>query len=432
MESILKTILYEWQDKALPQVIKRESILEEPEESPVKKVTVVTGFRRTGKTYLLFDLIKRLLEKYTRQEVVYLNFEDERIPPKTEILTQLIPTCQSLFGKKPQYLFLDELQNIPNWSKWVRRILDNEQIKLFITGSSSKMSSFEIPTELRGRAWEKKIYPLSFSEFLHFENVAIDKEKIDWVDEEKAKFNFYFDEYLLNGGLPEIVLTAQEKKLELLQGYFQTVVRREIVERFKIKNEEGIKTVLKLLLNSTYVTVSKLYNSLKSMGLKIGKTTLNNYLSYIESSYFLKMLYFFSPSMLNQLQYPRKAYFIDNGFFTALSTKFSKNNGRLLENLVFWEFFKKGKEVFYYKDRMGNEVDFVIMKNGQPESLYQVSWDISDFETRERELKTLLRAGRKLGCNNLQIITTSGEGEMKGESRIELVNVREMFLPNSV
>lgn len=428
METVLKTILSEWEGKTLPQVIKREIILEEPQESPLRKAMVVTGFRRTGKTYLLFGLIKKLLEKYRRQEVIYLNFEDERIPQKTEILTQLIPTSQSLFGEKPKYLFLDGLQNIPNWSKWVRRILDNETIKLFVTGSSSKMSSFEIPSELRGRAWERKIYPLSFTEYLRFKNASIDKEKLDYLDEEKAKFAFYFNEYLLYGGLPEVVLTPEEKKLELLQGYFQTVVKREIIDRFQIRNEEGIKTVLKLLLNSTYVTVSRLYNSCKSLGLKVGKTTLNNYLSNIESSYFLKPLYFYSPSMRNQLQYPRKVYFIDNGFLTALSTKFSKNYGRLLENLIFWEFEKKNKEVFYYKDQKGNEVDFVIMEGGRTKSLYQVCWDISDFETEQRELKTLIKAGRKFGCNDLKIITAGAREELKEKVKVELINIQEMFI----
>jgi predicted AAA+ superfamily ATPase len=401
MEEILRTILYEWLERKLPSTIEREQKLEFEINKRVKKAVVVTGFRRAGKTYFLFHHIKKLLEKYSRKEVVYINFEDERIPQETAFLSALLPTIKAVFGQMPKFLFLDELQNIPSWSKWLRRVLESYEIQLFVTGSSSKMSSYELPSELRGRCFEIRINPLNLKEFFRFKNFSFDKEKLKYLPQTKADFNFLFDEYLYWGGLPEVVLLPSEKKQEALQGYFETVVKKEMIDRFKIKNETALKTLLKLLINSSYISISKLFNSLKSLGIAVGKTTLSEYLSYIESSYFLKQLYFYSPSMLNQLQYPRKVYFVDNGFISALSTRFSKNFSRLWENLVFWWLKSSNKEIYYYQDRNKNEVDFVGFKDGKVVSLYQACYSLTDFETKEREIKALKKASRRLNCKNV-------------------------------
>ncbi|MEI7690274.1 MAG: ATP-binding protein [bacterium] len=406
MNNLLRTLLYEWKDRKLPQIIRRDKVLDTSLQPGTNNATVITGFRRVGKTYLLFEAIDKLLETYSREEVVYLNFEDERITqPSTDLLTNLISEIQATYGKKPKFIFLDELQLVPNWSKWVRRILDTESIQLFITGSSSKMSSSELPTELRGRAWEIKVNPLTFREFLRFKNSDLDFDKTALIKEEMARFRFLLDEYLVYGGLPAVVLTTQERKQELLQSYFQTVVQLEIAERYRVDNDVLLRTLLKLLLNSTYVTISKLSNTLKSMGLKSGKTTISNYLSYIESAYFMNELYIYNPSMINQLQYPRKVYFIDTGFITALSTKFSKNMGRLFENLVFQKLIRENETIHYYKDKKGNEVDFTILVNGEVTALYQVCYDVSDEETLKREIRSLISAGKILNCTNLNLLT---------------------------
>jgi predicted AAA+ superfamily ATPase len=193
------------------------------------------------------------------------------------------------------------------------------------------MGSSELPTELRGRSWDAKVNPLTFVEFLRFKNEHIDFEKLAYVKDDKACFRFLFNEYLLFGALPAVVLNVQEKKQELLQSYFQTVVQKDIAERHKIDNDMALKTLLKLLLNSSYITISKLHNNLKSMSIPVGKSTVDNYLSYIESLYFMDELYIHNPVVVNQLQYARKIYFFDTEFITALSMKFSNNMGRLLK-----------------------------------------------------------------------------------------------------
>lgn len=429
MNTILRTLLYEWKDRILPSTIGRDIDLNTSLQQGTNNATVITGFRRVGKTYLLYETIKRLLEKETRQEVVYINFEDERIiSPTTDLLTDIIPEMQAVYGKKPKYLFLDELQVIPNWSKWVRRILDTESIQIFITGSSSKMSSAELSTELRGRAWETKVYPLTFKEFLRFKKETLDIEKLAYVKEEMARFRFLFEEYLIFGSLPAVVLTAEEKKQELLQLYFQTTVQKDIRERYKIDNDVVLRTLLKLLLNSSYITISKLHNNLKSMGIPVGKSTVDNYLSYIETSYFMNELYLYTPAIINQLQYPRKVYFIDTGFMTALSTKFSKNMGRLFENIAFHELSRKNETIYYYKGDKGNEVDFVILEEGKAVALYQVCFDLNDEETLSREVRSLIKAGRNLDCQNLNLLTQERPDSFKTPQEIKTISAPEFFL----
>ncbi|KKS96091.1 MAG: hypothetical protein UV73_C0012G0119 [Candidatus Gottesmanbacteria bacterium GW2011_GWA2_43_14] len=428
MNTILRTLLYEWKDRKLPKVLARDTRIDILPEQKTENATVITGFRRVGKTYLLYGAIEKLLETQPREDVVYLNFEDERIiAPSTGILTDLIPETQAVYGRKPKYLFLDELQLVPNWSKWIRRILDTEDIQLFITGSSSKMSSSELPTELRGRAWEVKVSPLTFHEFLRFKKLYLDPEKMAFVKEETARFRFLFDEYLTFGALPAVVLTSFEKKQELLQSYFQTVVQKDISERYKIENDTALKTLLKLLLNSSYITISKLHNSLKSMGIPVGKSTVDNYISYIESSYFMNELYIHTPAVINQLQYPRKVYFIDTGFMTALSTKFSKNMGRLFENTVFQKLSREMETMYYFKDDKGNEVDFAVLKDGKCIALYQVCFDLSDEETRQREVKSLIKTGAVLNCRNLNIITAESIDTVKFPEEIKIITAGEFF-----
>lgn len=395
MGDILETVLREWEIFSIPNVISRgESLKIEKLDNLPHRTLVVTGFRRVGKTYLLFQAINELLKKYNRREVVYINFEDERFPGQTQILTDLIPTIVRLYGQKPKFLFLDELHQIPFWSKWLRRVLDQEKIKIIVSGSSSKISSVEVPTELRGRAWGQTVYPLSFEEFLRFKK--------------SNNPEYGFDEFLKFGGLPDVVLSANDgEKKELLDEYLDVVTRRDIMERHNLKDEATVKTILKLLFNSTSITISKLTDSLNSLQMPTAKTTVARYLSYIESSYLLKQLYIYAPSVRAKLQYPRKTYFVDNGFLTSMSVKFGPNYGRLLENLAFWKLYKKhGDNLHYYRDERG-EVDFCVLENGKAVSLYQVCYDLSDLETKERETHSLRRVGKRLGVTDLHLLDKS-------------------------
>lgn len=411
MDKIIKTILAEWKGKDIPEVIPREINLQDYLNMRINKIIVLNGFRRVGKTYILYGLAKELLKSNSREEVVQINFEDERIPIKTEFLSGLLPAAEEIFNKKIKYLFLDELHNIPNWSKWLRRIYDNQNMRIFVSGSSSRMSEEEIPTELRGRFLEIKIFPLSFKEFLKFKKLSFDFKILDYSEKEKPLILKALTEYLTYGGLPEIVLTEENKKFELAQSYYSTVIKRDIVERYKIKNEESLKALLKLFLDSKEYSISKSYNNLKSLGYEIGKSTLQKYISYIENSYFTFSLPIFSYKIKDQMQYPKKIYFIDNSFINSISTKFLNNFGRLYENTVAVELKRRKKECYYWKNMEKEEVDFVIKGDTKINQLIQVCYDITDSDTKKREIRALLKASKSLKCNDLLIINQSYSGE---------------------
>ena len=416
MNDILSMVLWEWYERKIPSVIKREENLLEFESIPLNKVVSIIGFRRVGKTYLVFDFINELLKKKSRKEVVYINFEDERIPLETSVLSELVPAVKREFGVVPSYLFLDEIQVMPNWSKWVRRLNDSTNIKVFITSSSSKLSSEELPSELRGRCLQKKVWPLSFRDFLKFKGRSIKVEEVGKSGLKKAEMINLVSEYVRFGGMPEVVLADESMKRDILLDYYNTVVRRDIIERFNVKNEEALKALVKLLLNSTRYTINKAYNTLKSLGYKIGKTTVQEYISHVESSFFMKSIPIHSYKVKDEMQYSRKTCFVDNGFIT-LASKFSENIGRLYENAVAIELLRRGEKPCYWKNALQKEVDFVLFEHEKVKQLIQVCYDLSDYDTKERELKSLIKASEELNCNNLLVLTRNYENteEVKGK-----------------
>ncbi len=416
VDEIIRTLLYEWKEKSLKGIRKRDLAIGDYLVLEPKKILVLTGFRRVGKTYLAYDSILSLLEKYSKEEVVYINFEDERILAKTEILTRLLPVMEEEFGKVPKYLFLDEIQNIPLWSKWLRRVYDNNAETYFVvTGSNSKLTSKEIPTELRGRFIERYLDPLSFKEFLSFKGEEYNFKEIEYSVSKKAQMRRLLKEYVEYGGLPEIVLLFEMRKKEVAQSYFSTVVQRDIIERYDVKNKECLKALLRLLSDSKIYSFSKLYNTLKSLGYKIGKNTLYDYVGYIENAFFLFSLQVLSYKAIDGLQYPRKLYFVDNVFISSLSSKFSQNLGRLYENCVYMDLarrFRAKADLFYWRSRQeGYEVDFVLFENRKVKQLIQVSYDLGSEETKKREVRALIAGSRALNCKDLLVINKDYEAE---------------------
>jgi predicted AAA+ superfamily ATPase len=304
---------------------------------------------------------------------------------------------------------------MPEWSKWLRRIYDTEEISLCVTGSSSKMSSSGIPTELRGRFLEKSLYPLSFREFLLFKDYIFKMENIDYSEKEKALILNLLNEYLEYGGLPEIALSDEPIKVEIAKSYFQTIVKKDIVESHKIKNEEALKALLRLLLNSQKYTLNNTYNNLKSMQYIVGKGTLQSYLSHIEETYFMFSLPIFSYKIKEQSQYAKKCYFIDNIFISKLSGNMAKNKGRLYENSVAIELKRRYETFCYWENARNQEVDFVVIGKNKVSQIIQVCYDLSNFETKKREIISALHASKELNCKDIIIINESIE-EKKAES----------------
>jgi predicted AAA+ superfamily ATPase len=411
MKDVIKTILLEWQERVLPEVKEREIKLDKYLNTG--HVIVVKGFRRVGKTFLLYHLIDRLLKKHTKKEVIHINFEDERIPLKKEFLTALLPAIKEINGQLPDYLFLDEVQVIPEWSRWLRRILDTVNMTIFVTGSSSKMSEREIPTELRGRFLEIELFPLSFPEFLGFRNAGDTAAPVGLSEDKKAVCLNYFNEYLEYGGMPAVVQAEKGLKKEILLNYYNTLIRRDIIEKYKIRNEEVLKELLKLLLNATHFTGTKLFHNLTSLGHRVGKATILKYISYINDSFFMDELLEFSPKVKNQLQRERKIYFIDNGFIGLLNPRITLKEGRLLENSVYYHLRRKYKhaDIYYMKAEKAEEVDFVLIDDVEGKRMVQVSYSLDLVSTREREVRAMVKVGKQLGLHEGTIITFDTEGE---------------------
>lgn len=399
MKQLLEAIIKEWWQRPLPTTIERKQNLIQYTNLGVRKALCVVGFRRVGKTFLLLHLAKQLGQK----ECIYINFEDERLPKTTEVLTKLLEIITELKGRKTFTLLLDEIQNIPNWSIWVRRVLETTNHNVFLTGSSSKLSSHELPTELRGRSISIKIHPLNFEEFLRF-------KKIEASNLPKAELLNATREFVIYGGFPEIVLVEEGKKPILIDEYFQTFVLRDIIERYGIRDEIALRQIIKMVINSSHYTISRITKALKGSEQSIAKTTAARYIHFLESSFFLNNVELHTPSVKNRLKAERKPYLVDSFLFSRLSTEFSQNLGRLLELVVANTLFQRQEEklntrLYYWKDNLKHEVDFVVREHEEVKELIQASWITEDGNIPKRETRSLEKAKRIFRCNNAKIIT---------------------------
>ena len=419
LRKVIKDILKENEGISIKNLKERAFDIDALFEKKTDKIFTFTGFRRVGKTYLLFLIMERLKNQFC----IYFNFEDERLPESTEVLTQLLYAIEELYHKKPDYLFLDEIHVMPGWGKFLRRIADQEY-KVFVTGSSSKLGLKEIPTELRGRTLNYTIMPLSFREYLFFNGVSVD----EYIDSHKdVEINRIFDRYLVYGGFPELFDAGELERKEVIQEYFRTLVQRDLIERFNIKEEALLNATVRLILNSLMISISKLANTLKRMGFRCSKNTVANYIAYMAKSFFIYQALYFSTNVKDQMQYPRKVYFIDTGFLKYLSL--NPDKGRSLENLVALELKRREYDLYYWQNPKGEEVDFVVIENEKVSQLIQVSYDISFTETRERELRALKKGMTHFGLKKGIILTANQEESIiEGNLKIDILPITRWLL----
>jgi hypothetical protein len=407
IKQLLRQIVENWQASELPAICDREIDLMDYYDPNLKKIICVTGFRRIGKTFSLFNFAK----KYGKNDCVYFNCEDERLPKETFVLTQLVEVLGEMYGSKPLFLLMDEIQEIPDWSRWARRIHETSRYRLILSGSSSKLSSAEIPTELRGRTINVQMFPLNWREYLKFKKIDIEQAPL----EQKL---FFLRDFLNFGGLPEIVLAQEGLRPMLLDDYYQTFVQRDIIGRGKIRNKNALRDLLKLVLNSRFFTYSKFAASLKSLGHKIGKATVIDYLRAAQNAYFVFILETGSPSVKKRLQSAKKIYSADTYFSARYGGIFSQNIGHLMEEAVCLEFLRSRArqgilEVFFWKDYRDREVDFLAMKNGRAAGLCQITYVETMAELAPREVESLISAAKIFSCDNLMIITWGLEAEIE-------------------
>lgn len=399
MNHILQDLVKNWWNNPLPSIKPRDVDLVSYFDPNVRKIVSVVGFRRVGKTFTLLDFA----QKYGKENCVYVNFEDERIPKKTGVLSQLVDLLTELKGNQPLVLLMDEIQEIPDWSMWARRINETTQHRLILSGSSSKLSSREIPTELRGQTITIPMFPLNWSEFVSFREADVSSLP-------HAQVLNLLREYLQFGGLPEIVLAQEGMRPLIVSDYLSSFVNRDIVDRYKLRKTEAFTDLLRLLPNTRNYTYSKLTNSLKSMGHTVGKATVIRYMRWLEMSFFLSHVEVFSANVKSRIQTQRKSYIVDNYFSSQYNSSFSANLGQAMEQIVFhalhiqsaWD---PSYAIFYWKDYAGNEVDFVVNQNKTVQELIQVTFASNVIEVAERETKALVKAAKSLKQSSGRVIT---------------------------
>ena len=415
----------------MPELLRRDI------DVPLDGDSIITfvGGRRTGKTYLMFQIIKHLLLNLDKRNVLYVNFEHERLryldARDLEDLLRLYYEMMLPDDKNPIYLFLDEIQNVSDWELWVRRVFDQRKFRLFLSGSSSKLLAKEIATSLRGRALSRVVFPFSFHEFLTAKGQEIRDDGLKLMQhlEDRGKIIGYLVEYMKFGGYPEVVLQSENSiKEELLLSYYPAIFYRDLIERYSIKNIKALDLLLKYALSNfaKYASVSKSYNYLKSLGVKVSKRTLLNLQKFAEDVFFLFFVEIFSYGIKRREQYPKKVYCIDPGILNVFTPRFSDNFGRQMENLVFIDlkrrqFERQLVEIYYHKSN-GKETDFVLKEGVDVKQLIHVTYARNREEIELREFNGIIKACTELKCDNLVIITWDygGEEVYKGH-RIEFV-----------
>jgi predicted AAA+ superfamily ATPase len=386
-----KQIITFWKDFNVPEALEREIKIEVNTDF----IITITGPRRAGKTYFCFQLINQLIEKeMSNENIFYINFEDNKLlGAESKDLDKLLETFFELsqINKKQKiYLFFDEIQTVKNWDSWVRIINDTRKdIQIILTGSSSKLLSKEISTKLRGRHLNYEIFPLSFKEILNWKNIKYNLETISY-SKDKTEVKKLFSLFVLNGGYPAII-SQNLKKEDILQSYYDSMIFKDITERYKIEDVNKLKALANLLFESVSKEMSynKLANKLNSIGFKISKNTVIEYLSYFEDAYLFFQNLKYEYSLAKQLGSIKKIYCIDNGLLNTVSFKFSDDFGKLLENLVFIELRRRNEQIYYF--RKNYECDFLIVQKNKVSSAIQVTKKLND-ENEKREINGLLEA----------------------------------------
>ena len=400
----IREYIEDWYSKELPVLLPREA---EVTRIPGKVICIV-GPRRAGKTYYFFQLMKPV-----KEVSLYLDFEDSSLlTVKFDEVMEIVQLFTEITGNEPKDIFLDEIQNLDKWETAVRTLLDRTTYNVFVTGSSSKLLSKEIATQLRGRSLTYILLPFSFKEFLKAKKIEL-KKILTQI--EKAKLKKYLREYLELGGFPEVVLKEEREKI--LKEYFDTIFFKDFVERHELKSLEIARFIFSFVFQnfSSELSVNKIVNFLKSEGKKFGKGTVYSYIEKLQDTQAVFFVNRISKNIYVKESWPRKVYICDTGISKIF--RFSEDIGKLMENAVFLELKRRQNErplleIYYYRDYQQREVDFVLKEGLEVKELIQVTYALDRTEVVKREIYALLKVSSELKCKNLCIITWDYEAEL--------------------
>lgn len=392
-----------------------------------REIVLITGVRRSGKSSLMRLICADVIKQFNIpvSNILYLNFEDDRLVDFTvkdfEALNEIFVEMEHPKGKK--YFFLDEIQNVKGWEKWINRLYEFEDSKVFVTGSNTAMLSSEISTILTGRNRQITNWPFSFKEFLSLREYDID-EKSFFVMEKRADIKRLFREYFEYGGFPEVL---KIKDTTLLEQYYKDIIYRDVIARYSIRNVREIKELTLYMASNTGTIQS--YKNMKDLIGGKSISTVKNYLDALSDVFLFFYIDLFAYSIKRQIYNPSKIFCIDTALCNTISFKFSQNLGHLYENIVFLELMRRNEEVFYWKSEKGREVDFIIKKGLKIEKAIQVALSLSDRRVKDREIQALADAKEELKPKQLIILTEDEEGtEFISDIEIRILPVWKWLL----
>lgn len=379
----LKAVIRQFTEQALPVILPRALAL--PTDSG--KVVTLVGARRAGKTFLMFQAISSLVDAgVARDRILYLNFEDDRLyPVKPKELDLILQAHRELFpdtGSTRRYIFLDELQNVTEWERYVRRIYDTEDVSIFLTGSSSSLLQKDMSTAMRGRSITYEVFPLSFAEFLDWRRITY----VPYSPDSEARVAHAFGEYLEWGGFPEIVLAEEPMRMLILQEYVSLMLHRDLIERYRVRNERLMHLLLKFCAEHTasLVSINKLFKDFTSQGLKTGKGSLYDYMAMLEDSFIAFACPKYDPSSRRQLQSPSKIHLLDPGLCRVFRPFPERDIGHRFETVIYLHERRKRRDLFHYRD--GFEVDLCWSEGTE---FINAAWDLTTPESLDREMRAM-------------------------------------------
>ncbi len=416
-KNIIKRLILEYKTLATSaKVIERDISID------FKANNVFVGLRRAGKSFLMFQCIQKLLKNgHSIDEILYFNFEDDRIDDMKLQDLDTIKLChEETYNSKPIF-FLDEIQLVTGWEKFARRLADTGY-QVFITGSNAKMLSSEIATTLGGRFYIKEVFPFSFNEFLKLKGIELDK---NWQYLSNTHIIRNFEQYFKLGGLPEVIKTEDVFKRDWLSSLFNKIYFNDLIARYSIRNEKAMKMLIRKLADSIMqpVTYNRAASVVTASGYKVKPDTIAEYCGYIQDTWLMFSIENFAAKLSEKASTP-KYYFCDNGFISLFITD---TNTTLLENIVAVNLRKKYPgELTYFTTNI--EVDFYLPETREA---YQVAYSIQDSQTFERETRALVKLNSFIQQNKMYIITKDEEQSLDIDNcHIEVVPVWKWLLQN--
>jgi predicted AAA+ superfamily ATPase len=405
--------------------IRRDAVL----PKVLGKAHAVTGMRRAGKTTFLLQLHADRLVSQGAERTIYLSFDDERLADLP--LEQLNQLLEEYYRRFPQFRqretvtwLLDEIQWIAGWERFVRRLLDSERVEIIVSGSSAKLLSREVHTSLRGRGMETIIRPFSFREFLRYRSAEPEGPATRLTSGARSRLENLFREYLVSGGFPEAQPLPRDVRLPLLQGYVDTVLFRDIVERYGVTQVAALRWLTRQFLKNPggAFSVHRFHQDLRAQGQGIAKDDLYAMVGHLEDAFLIRSLSLATESERRRNSNPRKVYPVDQGMIDAFDRSGRTNVGHALETVVLHELDRRGAEVTYVKTEQGLEVDFLARFTDGSEELIQVCADPSHPETLNRELRALAdaakehpRARQKILVSTFDVLPASAPAEVEME-----------------